>query len=107
MFLRNGWYAASWSKDLGTTPVARTFLDEPVVLFRGASGQAAALTDRCCHRAAPLSRGEVVGDALRCGYHGLVFDAGGQCIAALSVSGPSFRMPAEKLDELGRLCASS
>jgi IclR family transcriptional regulator, acetate operon repressor len=36
-----------------------------------------------------------------------VFDAGGQCIAALSVSGPSFRMPAEKLDELGRLWASS
>jgi DNA-binding IclR family transcriptional regulator len=35
-----------------------------------------------------------------------VFGASGECIAALSVSGPSFRMPAEKLDELGRLCAS-
>ena len=36
MFLRNGWYAACWSKDLGTRPVARTFLGEKVVLFRGA-----------------------------------------------------------------------
>jgi IclR family acetate operon transcriptional repressor len=36
-----------------------------------------------------------------------VFDAGGTCVAALSVSGPSFRMPPEKLDELGRLCANS
>jgi IclR family acetate operon transcriptional repressor len=36
-----------------------------------------------------------------------VFDAGGACVAALSVSGPSFRMPPEKLDELGRLCANS
>jgi DNA-binding IclR family transcriptional regulator len=36
-----------------------------------------------------------------------VFDAGGACVAALSVSGPSFRMPPEKLAELGRLCAST
>jgi IclR family transcriptional regulator, acetate operon repressor len=36
-----------------------------------------------------------------------VFDAGGACIGALSVSGPSYRMPPEKLDELGRLCAST
>src|ERR1022692_3939704 len=35
-----------------------------------------------------------------------VFDAGGACVAALSVSGPSFRMPPEKLAELGRLCAA-
>jgi len=36
-----------------------------------------------------------------------VFDAGGACVAALSVSGPSFRLPPEKLAELGSLCASS
>jgi phenylpropionate dioxygenase-like ring-hydroxylating dioxygenase large terminal subunit len=80
MFVRNGWYAAIWSHELATKPVARTFLGEPVVLFRGASGQVAALVDRCCHRAAPLSLGEVAGDALRCGYHGLLFDAEGHCI---------------------------
>ena len=79
-FPKNGWYAASWSKDLTTAPVARTFLDERVVLFRGASGKPGALEDRCCHRAAPLSRGEVAGDHLRCGYHGLLFDEQGQCV---------------------------
>jgi DNA-binding IclR family transcriptional regulator len=36
-----------------------------------------------------------------------VFDAAGSCIGALSVSGPSYRMPPEKLDEIGRLCARS
>ncbi|HWG63585.1 MAG TPA: IclR family transcriptional regulator [Streptosporangiaceae bacterium] len=36
-----------------------------------------------------------------------VFDASGTCVAALSVSGPAYRMPPEKLDELGRLCAAS
>jgi DNA-binding IclR family transcriptional regulator len=36
-----------------------------------------------------------------------VLDAGGTCVAALSVSGPAFRMPPESLDKLGRLCADS
>ena len=36
-----------------------------------------------------------------------VLDAAGTCIAALSVSGPAFRMLPEKLDELGRLCAGA
>jgi phenylpropionate dioxygenase-like ring-hydroxylating dioxygenase large terminal subunit len=80
MFLRNGWYAAIWSKDLTAHPVARTFLDEKVVLFRNGSGQVAALEDCCCHRAAPLSKGELAGDYLMCGYHGLKFDVDGQCI---------------------------
>jgi IclR family acetate operon transcriptional repressor len=34
-----------------------------------------------------------------------VLDSAGACIAALSVSGPAFRMQPESLDELGRLCA--
>jgi DNA-binding IclR family transcriptional regulator len=36
-----------------------------------------------------------------------VFDTAGACVAALSVSGPGYRMPPEQLDELGKLCASS
>jgi DNA-binding IclR family transcriptional regulator len=36
-----------------------------------------------------------------------VFDGTGRCVAALSVSGPAYRMQPEKLDELGRLCSAS
>lgn len=36
-----------------------------------------------------------------------VFDATGTCIAALSVSGPEYRMLPGQLDDLGRLCASA
>lgn len=36
-----------------------------------------------------------------------VFDAEGSCVAALSVSGPAFRLRPETLAEVGRLCASS
>lgn len=80
MFLRNCWYAATWSQDLGEAPLARTLLNEPIVLFRQQDGTPAALVDRCCHRAAPLSRGQCVGDYLECGYHGLQFDATGACV---------------------------
>ncbi len=80
MFLRNSWYAAAWSKDLIDKPVAKIFLSEKVVLFRTATGRPAALEDQCCHRAAPLSRGEVAGENLACGYHGLQFDSAGNCV---------------------------
>jgi DNA-binding IclR family transcriptional regulator len=36
-----------------------------------------------------------------------VLDASGTCVAALSISGPAFRMPPESLDKLGRLCAEA
>src|SRR5262249_10295984 len=61
-------------------PVARTFLGEKIVLFRTKDGRAGALEDRCCHRAAPLSAGEVVVDSLACAYHGLRFAVDGRCI---------------------------
>ena len=80
MFLRNSWYAAIWAKELIEQPIGRKFLDEPVVLFRTASGRAAALEDRCCHRAAPLSRGRQAGDSIQCGYHGFKFDTEGRCV---------------------------
>jgi IclR family transcriptional regulator, acetate operon repressor len=36
-----------------------------------------------------------------------VLDPGGTCVAALSVSGPAFRMPPESLNKLGRLCTEA
>ena len=80
MYLRNCWYAAAWDHEVGEAPFARTLLDEPVVLFRTADGTPAALQDRCCHRALPLSMGRVLGDSLQCGYHGLRFDRDGHCV---------------------------
>ena len=80
-FLKNAWYAATWAQDLPSgTPIAKTFLNEPVVLFRTEDSKPVALEDKCCHRAAPLSVGECVGDSIQCGYHGLKFDSTGACI---------------------------
>ncbi len=79
-YVRNCWYAAAWNHEIGRAPLARTFLDQPVVLYRTQDGTAVALEDRCCHRAMPLSRGRVTGDNLRCGYHGLTFAPDGACV---------------------------
>jgi phenylpropionate dioxygenase-like ring-hydroxylating dioxygenase large terminal subunit len=80
MFLRNAWYVACWAADLGAKPLARTILGERIVLWRGPGGRAVAHEDRCAHRAAPLSRGECVDGMLQCGYHGLRYDAAGDCV---------------------------
>ena len=74
-FLRNTWYVALWSQDLAPEKmVARKFLNEPIVLFRDADGKAAALTDACAHRFAPLSMGTIVkgGGKLNVGTLGIV-----------------------------------
>jgi phenylpropionate dioxygenase-like ring-hydroxylating dioxygenase large terminal subunit len=81
-YLRNAWYVAAWSDDLGEGKlVARTIMDEPIVLYRKADGAVAAIEDRCAHRFAPLSMGKIVGgDRIQCAYHGLEFDGSGACV---------------------------
>lgn len=79
-FPQNQWYVAGFSWELADKPLGRTLLGQPLVLFRMADGQVAALEDRCCHRALPLSLGTLEATGLRCGYHGLLFDAQGKCL---------------------------
>ena len=61
-------------------PLARTLLNEPIILYRTEEGTAIALEDRFCQRALPLALGKIVDENIQCGYHGLMFDATGACI---------------------------
>jgi phenylpropionate dioxygenase-like ring-hydroxylating dioxygenase large terminal subunit len=80
-FLRNTWYAALWSVELAEGALfSRTILGEPLVFFRRSDGTVAAIADRCPHRFAPLSRGKLLEDRIRCGYHGLEVDGTGRCV---------------------------
>lgn len=79
-FLYNAWYVAGWSSDLSPGDrLGRTYLNEPIVLFRTEDGRVGALEDRCIHRAMQLSKGFVDGDIIRCTYHGLEFGTDGVC----------------------------
>jgi len=79
VLLRNHWYVAAWSEDVGRTPLGRVLLNEYVVLFRGLDGTVVALENRCAHRNLPLSEGRLIGDEVECSYHGLVFGRDGVC----------------------------
>jgi vanillate O-demethylase monooxygenase subunit len=81
MFVKNCWYVAGWSSELPESgTIARTIINEPILLYRSSNGEVVALEDRCCHRQAPLSLGRREGDNIRCMYHGLKFEPSGRCI---------------------------
>ncbi len=80
MFLRDEWYVAALGAELSDRPLQRWILGEPLAIYRGASGRVVVLEDRCPHRGAPLSSGEISGDTLACGYHGFQFDPSGRCV---------------------------
>jgi vanillate O-demethylase monooxygenase subunit len=81
-YLRNVWYVACWASDVQPGELlARQICDEPVVFYRDEQGLPHALFDRCPHRFAPLSKGQLCdgGKSIQCGYHGLRFGADGKC----------------------------
>src|SRR5690242_15482746 len=75
------WYPIAWSYELkpGKT-LGRRFAGDPIVVYRSTDGKLFALEDRCAHRQVPLHLGVVVGESLRCGYHGWTYDGCGKCI---------------------------
>ncbi|MBR0896766.1 aromatic ring-hydroxylating dioxygenase subunit alpha [Bradyrhizobium tropiciagri] len=81
MFIRNNWYIGAWSHEIVPGKLfGRVICDEPILFYRDTTGAVVALEDRCCHRAAPLSLGQLKGDVVQCGYHGLEFDRKGRCV---------------------------
>ena len=59
-------------------PVAVRVAGRDLALFRTPSGAVGALEDRCVHRRLKLSVGRVVGERLRCAYHGWSYDVDGR-----------------------------
>jgi phenylpropionate dioxygenase-like ring-hydroxylating dioxygenase large terminal subunit len=79
-FIRNEWYVAAESAEVGRSPMDRTLLGHGVLLYRKLDGSPVALRNRCPHRSFPLSKGTLKGDDIVCGYHGLQFGPNGRCV---------------------------
>ena len=80
MYLRNAWYVANWSPEIKRALTPLTILGENIVFFRDENNDPVALEVACCHRKLPLSMGQLIGNRLQCGYHGLEYDASGACV---------------------------
>lgn len=85
------WYPIAFLVDLPSErPYGFSIYDEAFVLFRDATGQLICLQDRCPHRAAKLSDGQILNGRLECLYHGWQFGAKGTCLQI-----PHLQTPAE------------
>ena len=102
IFMRQFWHAIDRGEDL---PAGRAkpirIMSEDYTLYRGASGRAQIVAQRCPHRGAPMHLGWVEDDDIRCVYHGWKFDClrpvhraagrGGRLLPTRSASRPSRR----------------
>ena len=103
--VRNAWYVAALSHEVGRGLLARTLLDTRVVLYRKEDGTPVALHDRCPHRSFPLSKGRLDGDRVVCGYHGMEYDAAGKCVLvpSLQAAAPNAKVASFPIVERGPL----
>src|SRR5665213_34209 len=83
IFMRRFWHAIGRSEDV---PRGRAMpiriMSENYTLFRGVSGRAQIIAEKCAHRGAPMHLGWVEEDMIRCVYHGWKYDCTGQCTEA-------------------------
>ena len=85
--LRKFWHPVALSRSLEAGQAkALRILGEDLTLYRGASGKAYLIGGRCAHRRTVMQTGKIIGEQIRCHYHGWQYDGTGQCT----------RRPAEK-----------
>jgi phenylpropionate dioxygenase-like ring-hydroxylating dioxygenase large terminal subunit len=80
-----GWLAIGLSQEVTNNPTAFNRFGLALVLWRDLNGQLNTFDDRCPHRSAKLSLGQITQDNpqndnhLECPFHGLQFDSDGLC----------------------------
>ncbi|MDB4931167.1 MAG: Rieske family iron-sulfur cluster-binding protein [Myxococcaceae bacterium] len=80
----DSWYAVAWAREVpsGIAVPLRAF-GEDLVAFRKSDGAVQVLAAHCPHLGAHLGHGgTVVGDEVRCPFHGWQFDGSGRCTRA-------------------------
>ncbi len=78
MGMLDHWHPVLAASRLRRRPISLSLCGRQLVLFRTQSGAAGALDDQCPHRRSKLSTGTVVGERLRCAYHGWGFSVHGE-----------------------------
>ena len=86
-FVHDCWYVIAIRSEVSHELRGITVLGEPLVYYRTEAGEVVVLDDRCAHRRFPLSKSHLIGDTIRCGYHGFTFDPSGKCVFAPGTRG--------------------
>ena len=76
--IREQWYVVLDSTQVGRHPIGVTRMGEKLVFWRDEAGKVGCLQDRCVHRGAELSAGDVVDGHLQCPFHGFEYDPSGR-----------------------------
>lgn len=105
--LRKFWHPIALSRDIevGKAKPVRA-LGEDFALYRGESGKAFLVSNRCAHRLTFMHTGWIEGDTIRCIYHGWRYDGSGQCVerpAEPGSSTASIRIPGYPVEEYAGL----
>ena len=79
-YLLNTWYIIAWDDEIDESLSHRMILEKSILLYRDSNGSVIAMDNRCPHRFAPLHMGQLCGDVVECKYHGLQYNAQGQCV---------------------------
>ncbi|XP_009409774.2 protein TIC 55, chloroplastic [Musa acuminata AAA Group] len=78
---RQEWYPLYLTAQVpDDAPLGLTVFDKQVVLYRDGAGVLRCYEDRCPHRLAKLSEGQLVEGRLECLYHGWQFEGEGKCV---------------------------
>lgn len=77
--LRRCWQPLGRVDDLRDGPQRVVLLGQPLAVFLTEGGEPAVVADRCPHRGASLSGGQVCGESLQCPYHGWQWRGDGSC----------------------------
>lgn len=74
-----GWYLFCRESEVRRKPVRKNLMGLDLVAFFTEGGKIGVIDTHCVHMGADLSRGEVVGESLRCPLHHWQFDVEGRC----------------------------
>ncbi|XP_027085111.1 protein TIC 55, chloroplastic [Coffea arabica] len=75
------WYPLYLAKNIPEdAPLGLTVFDKQLVLYRDGTGELRCFEDRCPHRLAKLSEGQLLDGRLECLYHGWQFEGDGRCV---------------------------
>ena len=93
--IRNQWYAVLESKELKKgNIIGVTRLGEKLVFWRDKNNNITCLKDKCAHRGAKLSIGQICdkGERIECPFHGLRYDKTGKC-TLIPANGKNAQIP--------------